>query len=137
MRPMIRLAALIPFVAFLAACSGAGPMGPGQITSSDPYEAVSGDATAMRVPPACKNISGVDVLMLPPMSIKEVRFEARYRYNTPEGRCTAAPLWEASRSGILVHPKDPFRAWIPRSPRHERTVVTATAPNGIEGRLVF
>ena len=136
MRRMIRFAALIPVVVFVAACNAPGPTGMGQITSSDPYEAVSGDATAM-MPPGCSNIIHVDVLMLPATSVEVVRFQAMYRYSTPAERCTKGPRWEASRPGIVVDPKDKFQAWIPRNPVHERTVVTATAPNRLTGTLVF
>lgn len=134
MRPMFRFAALIPVVAFVAACSAPGPTGIGQITSSDPYEAVSGDATAM-MPPGCSNIVRVEVWMLPPTTGQQVWLQARYRYSTPAERCTKAPRWNANRGGIVVDTKDKFRASIPRA--HQQTVVTATAPNRVSGTLVF
>ena len=136
MRRMIRFAALISVVAFMAACNAPGGMGMRQITSSDPYEAVSDDATAM-MPPGCSSIIQVDVLMLPATSVEVVRFQARYRYSMPAERCTKGPRWEASRAGIVVDPKNKFQAWIPRNPVQERTVVTATAPNRVKGTLVF
>lgn len=136
MRRMIRFGVLISVVAFVAACNAPGPTGMGQITSSDPYETVSGDVTAM-MPPGCSNIVHVDVLMLPATSVEVVRFQARYRYSAPVERCMKGPRWEASRAGIVVDPKNRFLAWIPRNPLQERTVVTATAPNRVKGTVTF
>ena len=136
MRPMIRLAALVPMLAFAAACSGAGaPTGPAPLTTNDPYEAVSGQATQMGNPD-CRDIAVVDVSIVPAVNLTMVELTARYRFQRPGLSCAVPPRWAATRPGLIVHPKDPFRASIQHR-SDVRTTVTATAPNGKVGRATF
>lgn len=135
MRRMIRFAALVPMLAFAAACSGAGaPTGTGQLTSSDPYEAVSGEATQMGKP-GCRDIASVQVGIVPG-GMDVVKLRARYVYKEVTSFCAVPPNWAATRSGLNVSFEDPFRASISRR-TDLRTTVTATAPNGKAGSVTF
>jgi hypothetical protein len=86
----------------------------------------------------CGRVTGVDVRILPvSTSNGEVALQATYRYDVPVVQpCTVAPIWTASRSGLKVHPYDPFRAAIARK-TDVRTTVKATAPNGVFGQIIF
>lgn len=136
-----RFLALIPAVALTAACSGVAPTGSSAIVSNDSYKA-AGDVTAMAVPPSdseqgCKQIAEVLLRIQPMVLSNEVALQARYRYHGPVTQtCSIAPTWAASRPGLKVHPIDPFRASIDRR-TDVRTTVTATAPNGVFGKVIF
>ena len=136
MRRMILFAALIPVLALAAACSGAGaPPGTVSLTSTDPYGDVAGGVTQMDNP-GCRSIVDVEVVITPAMNVAMVELNARYRYQPTNSLCGVPPTWWASRPGLIVHPKDPFRASIERH-AGVRTSVTATAPNGKVGRMSF
>ena len=132
-----RFLALIPAVAFTAACSGVAPTGSSQITSDDSYGAASGQAATMTSPDSCKDISGVSVKVVRHTISNDVFVEAVYLHVGPViGVCTLSPAWTASRRGITVDPTNSFRAYIARR-TDIRTTVTATAPNGRSGQVTF
>ena len=85
---------------------------------------------------ACRDISGVDVKLVPSIETKRVTLKAAYVYMTPPSTgCMLAPSWEASRDGLTVD-RDPFRASISRR-TDLKTRVTVTAPNGARGAVTF
>jgi len=138
-RKINRFLALIPAVAFTAACSGVAPTGSSQITSNDSYDAASGQAATMtsRAPDSCKDISGVSVKVVRHTISNDVFVEAAYLHVGPViGVCTLSPAWTASRRGLTVDRTNPFRAYIARR-TDLRTTVTATAPNGRSGQVTF
>jgi hypothetical protein len=134
-----RFLALIPVVAFAAACSGVAPTGSSQITSNDSYDAASAQAATMtsRAPDSCKDISGVSVKVVHHTMSNHVYVAATYLHLGPViGSCTLSPAWTASRRGLTVDPTNSFRAYIARR-TDIRTTVTATAPNGRSGKVTF
>jgi hypothetical protein len=86
---------------------------------------------------ACRAVAGVSLRILPVANAKaDVSFEAKYTYAGPVTQaCSVAPVWTASRSGLKVSFSDPFRASIAGT--NVRTTVTATAPNGLSGKITF
>ena len=96
-----------------------------------------GPATTVTAPSSCDAVSGVSVTLDPSGDDTDVRMIATYAYLSPVATpCGVAPAWYASRRGLRVNPKDPFRASIPPL-SFNKTTVTATAPNGAVGGTTF
>ena len=87
---------------------------------------------------ACRNIVGVNLQILPsdPTKPGVVWIQAKYLQRPATAECLFAPTFSANRRGLLIHPRDPFRAGIEKLPE-VMTKVFAVAPNGVEGRIVF
>jgi len=87
----------------------------------------------------CLDITGVDLQIVPITSDPgQVSLVATYRSSGPgaEG-CAIGPSWSASRRGLRVDEKNPFKAYISAAADGVRTTVTATAPNGAAGKISF
>jgi len=136
MRTVSRFLAVVPLMAVAWACSEVGPADPSSAVPDTPSAAVSGDASAMDQA-SCADITAVEVKVVPAVSLRVVALRATYVYATPGAEaCTTAPAWQASRAGLNIDPSNPFRASLARQ-SDVKTTVTAAAPNGIEGSLVF
>jgi hypothetical protein len=136
MRTVFRFLAVVPVMAVAWACSEVGPADPSSAVSGTPSAAVTGDASAMGRA-SCAEITAVEVKVVPAVGLRVVALRATYVYATPGAEaCTTAPAWQASRAGLNIDPRDPFKASLARQ-IDVKTTVTATAPNGIEGSLVF
>jgi hypothetical protein len=86
----------------------------------------------------CLNIVSVDLQVLPSASDKGVvSIQAKYVFlGETAGDCRAPPSFKASRPGLRIDPRDPFRAEIASAPRI-KTTVGATAPNGVGHNITF
>ena len=85
------------------------------------------------------NIVGVNLQILPSDPTKPgiVWIQAKYLQRPPAlDECLFAPTFSANRRGLLIHPRDAFRAGIEKMPG-VRTMVGAVAPNGVEGKIAF
>jgi len=86
----------------------------------------------------CRNVVGVDLQILPRESDSGVVWiQATYRFlgDTPDD-CRDPPIFNASRPGLRIHPRDAFRAGIDYAPGI-KTTVGATAPNGVGNKITF
>jgi hypothetical protein len=133
MRPMLRFTALIPMVAFVAACSGAMPTGPGPITSNESYQA-AGDVTAMLAEPQCANLGRIALAPVTSPASPIHWIEATYYFNGPAQPCPA-PRWTSDRSNMVVDKTNPMRAGFPRMAGGQASL-TATARNGVSKSIV-
>jgi hypothetical protein len=89
-----------------------------------------------RRPAVCADIAGVSLSLKTISSSTQVVVNAAYTYAGPFATpCAVAPVWFADRAGLRVNPKNPFEASIDAST--VQTTVTATAPNGIVGNILF
>jgi hypothetical protein len=96
-----------------------------------------GGGTDFAAPPsneACRRIEDISLRVVPVTGL-QVRVQAQYAYTRPTTAnvCTVTPKWTASRTGLTA---DGFFANIDRQPLG-RTMVTATAPNGVSRSLTF
>ena len=121
-----RFLALIPAVAFMAACSGVAPTGPSQITSNDSYDAVSGEASAMTS--SCVNLGRISLNVVEPAGTI-LWVKATYHFTGPSLGCPA-PRWTSNRGEMIVDKTNPMRAGFPREAGGKATL-TATAPNRV------
>jgi hypothetical protein len=89
-----------------------------------------------RRPALCADITGVTLSLKLVGSSTQVVVEAAYSYAGPFATpCAVAPVWFADRRGLRVNQKNPFEASINASA--VQTTVTATAPNGMVGNILF
>jgi len=86
----------------------------------------------------CRNVVGVDLSILPRASDNDVVWiQAKYVFLSGSADdCRDPPFFKASRPGLRIHPRDAFRAGIDSAPRI-KTVVGATAPNGVAAKIIF
>jgi len=107
--------------------------------------APNGVSSAVKVPiggrvatDSCKYVIGVTLTIQPAVDDGRIAFRAQYQYPITTGGlgCSIAPVWEASRRGLTIDSKDGFRASIPVSTQ-TKTAVTATAPSGAKGDIIF
>jgi hypothetical protein len=128
MTQMNRFLALIPVVAFAAACSGVAPTASSQITSNQPSE-VSSDATAMALPVSCPTLTSISLDIVPNGGVF-VWVQATYHHSTPVLRPCPAPRWTSDRNQMIVDRNNPMRAGYRRSAGGSATL-TATVANRI------
>jgi hypothetical protein len=128
MTKMNRFLALIPVVAFAAACNGVAPTGPDQMTSNQPDEALSGNATATALP--CPTLTSIDLARVTDGPNQYVWVEATYRYSSPAAQRCRAPKWTSDRNQMVVDRNNPMRAGFLRAAGGHATL-TATAPNRV------
>jgi len=138
MTKMNQFLALIPVVAFAAACSGVAPTGPSQITSSEPFEAVSGDATATGL--RCSTLRSISLDIVPssspsPSADAYVWVEATYHFSAPELQRCPAPRWTSDRNQMVVNRTNPMRAGFLRAAGGQATL-TATAANRVSNSII-
>jgi len=131
MTKMNRFLALIPAVAFAAACNGVAPTGPSQITSNDSHDAVSGQASAMTS--SCVNLGRISLNVVEPAGAI-LWVEATYHFTGPSIGC-AAPRWTSNRGEMVVDKTNPMRAGFPRE-AGGKAMLTATAPNRVTKSIV-
>lgn len=126
MTKMNRFLALLPVAAFAAACSGV-PSGPSQV-SNEPFEEVSGEATATAALP-CPTLNRISLNVVPSVDAY-VWVEATYHYSGPVMQPCPAPRWTSNRNQMVVNRENPMRAGFRRSAGGKATL-TATAPNRV------
>jgi hypothetical protein len=128
---MNRFLALVPAVAFAAACNGVAPTGPSQITSNDSYDAVSGQASTMTS--SCVNLGRISLNVVEPAGAI-LWVQATYHFTGPSIGCPA-PRWTSNRVEMVLDKTNPMRAGFPRAAGGTATL-TATAPNQVTKSIV-
>ena len=123
-------------IAVVTAVSPNGVSGEVKVTISPATGDVNAPATAEA---NCKNVSGVNLTVQPSGDDSRTAFRAEYQYSvgTTLPGCSVRPAWDASRKGLTIDSRDGFKASIATLSVGGKTVVTATAPTGAKGELVF
>jgi hypothetical protein len=136
-----KLLALAAVAVVAAACNGVSPTSPNNaaVTSDDAAALVG--ATALSIPgpnSACLNITEVKLVLLPSPSGQDRSFtvEAIYLTRGANSRCRVAPDWSSRPQGrLLPTHRDSFIVKVTRTRPPTTVLVTAKAPNGVQGSI--
>jgi hypothetical protein len=132
---MNKFLALVPVVAFAAACSGTAPGSPNAVVSNDANEIVS-DAASLTTRP-CVGLTAIN-LRVDQSNDSMVWVEASYQFgnalSTPAPRSCAAPTWRADRDDMVIDKQNRFRVGFARQATG-RASVQATAPGGVHNMI--
>jgi hypothetical protein len=135
MKPTLKLLALMPVLALSVACGGISPTAPDVPGATDDAAALAqSTSTKATAPRDCARIASVDLQLVPVMgeSRESVTIEATYQGLGSLVGC-AAPQWSARPAKAISEVRG-FRALVDRS-QSTSTTITATAPNGVTGRI--
>jgi hypothetical protein len=131
-----KILAVVAAAVVAVACNGISPTSPGATVPSDDATALAG-AKALDDPipgSDCKSITTVDMVVLPspPTGTK---VQAIYIAGCVPANCRVAPIWSSKPRGRLVPTKDAFIVMVTRTRPPTPVMVTARAPNGVEGHI--
>lgn len=125
MTKMNRFLALMPVVAFAAACSGIAPTAPSQVTSNEPYESSSA-VSAMSLP--CAGLDRIDLTVAD--TVGSILWVQATYVSRPAAQPCPAPTWTSDRRDLVIDRLNPMRAGFPRL-AGGRATLTARALNGV------
>jgi hypothetical protein len=133
MSTMTKFLALMPLAVLGAACGGSSPVGPSNPLASDEGFATAPNASAKSTEADnCRSITGVNLAVLP-STHNAIVVEATYENFGSPIRCKA-PVWTSNPRGVLTPQLGGFRVGVSSN---REVVVTATAPNGVIGRITL
>jgi hypothetical protein len=136
---IMKLLALAAAAGVVAACNGTSLTSPSPIVASD-------DATArvesqtLKAPvetSLCGGITQVKLQEQRPRSPGETRVEAIYLIHGVPAKCQISPVWASRPRGRLTRTENPFIVGVTQTTPPDGVQVTAQAPNGVQGSIMF
>jgi hypothetical protein len=131
MRTITKFLVLIPLVALGAACNGNSPGAPDNPMALGEGSSLDPSAKSDFAPP-CNNIAGVELKLVQSPGKDQIVHATYVSLSGSTARCSA-PVWVSAPRGLLTADPNPFRVRV--KPTTGDVTVTATAPNGVAGRL--
>jgi hypothetical protein len=127
-----KILAVVAAAVVAVACNGISPTSPAATVASDDGTARV-DAKAWEPPEDCIGITEVQMLLLP--DVTDIRVKAVYLEGGEPARCWFAPVWSSRPRGRLVPTKDAFVVKVTQTQPPTAVLVTAQAPNGVQGNI--
>ena len=136
---IMKLLALAAAAGVVAACSGTSLTSPSPIVASDDATALV-ETQTFKAPvdtSLCGGITQVRLQVQVLRSPGETRVEAVYLTHGGPSKCQIAPAWSSRPRGRLTQTRNPFVVGVTQTTPPNGVQVTAQAPNGVQGTIMF
>jgi hypothetical protein len=115
-----------------AACDGISPTSPNATPTAETTTALV-DAKAVDHGAGCRDIDQVQMRLM--RSVTDVMVRAVFLKDGLPANCAVSPVWSSNPRGRLVRTRDAFLVKVTRTRPPSSVMVTARAPNGVQGGI--